>query len=145
MGNLAEHAKRELALINAGDGELYGGMLVDAVVEIVEAFGNQGHSGMSASIVVSFLEKLLRFEPLSPLQGTENEWIEVESADEKGFLLQNNRCSHVFKNQDGAYDIDGRIFREPDGNCYTSCDSRVPIVFPYIPKREYIDVEKSES
>lgn len=144
MGNLTEHAKRELALAGADDEELYGGMLSEAVVEMVEVFGKQGHSGMSAGIVTSLLEKLLRFEPLSPLRGTKDEWIEVESADENGFLFQNNRCSHVFKDQNGAYDIDGRIFREPSGSCYTSLESRVPVTFPYVPKREYVDVKESK-
>jgi len=47
----------------------------------------------------------------------------------------------VFKDADGrAYDIDGRVFREPNGCCYTSSDSRVYITFPYRPKTEYVDV-----
>jgi hypothetical protein len=57
-------------------------------------------------------------------------------------MWQNNRCCHVFKDNAGnAYDIDGKIFREPDGACYTSRDSRVPVTFPYTPVREYVDVE----
>ena len=46
-----------------------------------------------------------------------------------------------FKDEDGkAYDIKGRIFREPSGCCYTNKNSRVYITFPYSPKSEYIDV-----
>ena len=78
-----------------------------------------------------------RFQPLTPLQGTPDEWNECASG-----VWQNNRCSHVFKDADGrAYDIDGRIFREPNGCCYTNRESRVYVQFPYTPTREYVDVE----
>ena len=54
---------------------------------------------------------------------------------------QNNRASHVFKCSDGqAYDIEGKIFRDKAGHCYTNRDSRVDVTFPYTPKREYVDV-----
>ena len=66
--------------------------------------------------------------------------------DENGDgVFQNNRCLRVFKDKNRfngqAYDIEGRIFREPDGGCYTSSDSCVPVTFPYTPKREYVDVD----
>jgi len=56
-------------------------------------------------------------------------------------LWQNNRCSHVFKDADGAWDIDGKIFTDPQGCSYTNRDSRVMIEFPYVPKREYVNVD----
>jgi hypothetical protein len=40
-----------------------------------------------------------------------------------------------------CYDSEGIIFREPNGVCYTSIDSRVPVVFPYTPKSKYVDVQ----
>ena len=40
-----------------------------------------------------------------------------------------------------VYDMDGRVFREPNGTCYTSRNSRVDITFPYTPTTEYVDVE----
>ncbi len=68
----------------------------------------------------------------------DDEWNE-----EDGFF-QNKRCSRVLKNEkDGqAYDIRGKVFVEPDGVSYTSRDSRVDIEFPYVPKTEYVNVEK---
>ena len=141
MSNLVEHAKRELetAGLLSKDSD-YGGLLGESVLEIVEVFAKQGHSGMSASVTVSLLEKLLRFKPLSPLTGDDSEWNEVGDGE-----YQNNRCSHVFKNAEGAYDIEGRIFREQSGSCYTGYESRVPVEFPYVPKRESVDVpDKSE-
>lgn len=110
------------------------------VLELLRVFAKQGHSGFSAPYCIEMFRKLAMFEPLVPLQGTDDEWNDVGD----GFW-QNNRCSHVFKGADGrAYDIDGRIFREPDGCCYTNRDSRVYITFPYTPTREYVDVSEEK-
>ena len=111
------------------------------VMEVLDVFEKQGHSGMSASYAISILEKVMRFEPLSPLQGDDDEWNDVAEQN-GGPLYQNRRCSHVFKDPDGAYDIDGKIFVEPDGNSYTSINSRVPVEFPYTPKRIYMNVDE---
>lgn len=125
----------------------YGGMLGDAVMKMVKVFADEGHSGFSANMAISIFEKVARFEPLTPLIGADDEWmlirgpgsgLEPESAESP--CWQNIRCSHVFKDKDGAYDINGRIFREPDGSCYTNKESHVRVTFPYTPKREYVDV-----
>ena len=66
---------------------------------------------------------------------------QVTPANDTAAAIQNHRCSHVFKGPDGrAYDINGRIFCESNGCCYTSRDCRVYIEFPYTPKCEYVDV-----
>ncbi len=138
--NLEKHAEEELKRSGAfsEEDDFYGGMTGKAVMELVKTFAEQNHSGMSAAIVIQLFSKVAAYEPLSPLQGTEDEW-------EEGYLndgmKQNKRCSHVFMNKDGkAYDIQGKVFREPDGTCYTSSDSLVFIEFPYTPKTEYVDV-----
>jgi hypothetical protein len=133
-GNLYAHAARELP---EPDGDRMQEAMNRGLLDLVLVFSTQGHSGFSASYAVSALEKLLRFEPLRPLTGEDSEWVNVGDN-----MWQNNRCGHVFKDNAGnAYDIDGKIFREPDGACYTSRDSRVPVTFPYTPVREYVDVE----
>lgn len=106
------------------------------VLELLAVLAVQGHSGGSIGYCLSMFKKLGAFEPLAPLTGHDDEWNEI--GDD---VWQNRRCSHVFKSlKDGAYDIDGRIFREPSGSCFTSKGSRVPVTFPYTPKREYVDV-----
>lgn len=139
QSTLVDHARHELQLAGLWDEDSdYGGMLADAVLEMVEAFSEEGHSGASASLAMSAFERVARFEPLTPLTGAEEEW--GEPYDNEG-TRQNKRCSHVFKGADGrAYDIDGRIFREPDGATFTSNESRVEVTFPYVPKSEYVDV-----
>lgn len=139
-GNLMAHAQRELP---KPDGDEMQEQMNRSLLELVLVFSTHGHSGFSASYATSRLEKLLRFEPLGPLTGEPDEWID------HGECMQNTRCGTVFKQPDRfngqAYDIDARIFREPNGACYTNWDSMVPITFPYTPTREYIDVPERAS
>jgi hypothetical protein len=84
-------------------------------------------------------KKLAMFEPIVPLTGEDWEWHEPSPG-----VFQNIRCSRVFKQADRfngqAYDIEGRVFREPTGACYTGAESCVPVAFPYTPKTEYVNV-----
>lgn len=112
----------------------YGGMMGDAVLKMIRQFDKEDHSGFSAGMAISLFQKVARFEPLTPLTGDDDEWNEIGHGE-----YQNRRCSHVFKNADGAYDSTGRIFREPNGCCYQSFESRVPVTFPYTPTIEYVD------
>jgi len=58
-------------------------------------------------------------------------------------LYQNNRDSEVFKDDNGAYWINGRIFRDSDGGIYMSKGSRVPVAFPWKrPEPEIVDVDE---
>lgn len=134
----AEHAKREFKAAGYKDDDTGPNKWIqDNVLELLEVFSKQGHSGSSAPFVANMFKTLALFEPLAPIQGTPDEWSEVGEN-----MWQNIRCSHVFKDSiDGqAYDSQGKIFREPNGFCFTSGDSRVPVTFPYTPKREYVDV-----
>lgn len=138
MGNLIEHAKKELQAIGYNLEETEEGpnkWIVKNILELLDVFSKQGHSGFSASYCVSLFAKLASLEPACPLTGKGDEWNEVGEG-----IFQNKRCSHVFKGADGrAYDIDGKIFRDPNGALSTNIDSRVYIEFPYTPKSEYID------
>lgn len=139
MSNLVAYAESEMRRAGLFDKDSdYGGMLGPAVLSMVKTFSDEGHSGMSAGLAISIFEKVARFEPLTPLTGSDDEWMEI--GDGK---FQNIRCSHVFKDNGQAYDIDGKVFQEPSGTSYTSGDSRVPVTFPYTPKTEYVDVPAS--
>lgn len=68
MSNLVEHAATELARIGEDQDVMAG------LVAVVQAFADCGHSGGSAPHALAYLEKLLRFEPLSPLTNAPDEW-----------------------------------------------------------------------
>lgn len=140
MSNLVAHAERELALLSDGEPDEMQEKLNRHILAMVMLFAEERHSGSSAAYASGILEKLLRYEPITPLTGADDEWKDVSHMGPNP-LWQNRRCSRVFKEADGrAYDVEGKIFREPDGCCYTSKESHVYIEFPYRPKREYVDV-----
>jgi hypothetical protein len=110
---------------------------------IARVFALEGHSGGSAPIVIGWLGRALSWKPIAPLTGEDDEWEDVSDMSAAP-LWQNRRCSAVFKDACGsAYYLDGIIFRHPDGVCYTSRDSRVPVTFPYHPESKYVDVEEN--
>lgn len=134
-----DYAKSELARI-PHDEDGVQSFMDKTILEIVEKFSEQGHSGFSASYAISVLERLLRFKPLSPLTGEEDEWNEVVPG-----LAQNKRCSSVFKNADGtAHDIDAIVVSDNGGiTWFASGRFRKEVTFPYEapikPERVYIE------
>jgi hypothetical protein len=140
--NLVSHALKELSLAYDRQPEVLDGVDIPEVLRAVRAFSEEGYSGGSAGIVTGgmpdgVLRTLLRFEPLTPLTGADEEWLVHGHPD---CYAQNVRCSHVFKRLDGtAYDIDAVVFRDPDGSCWNTADSWRDISFPYTPTTEVVD------
>lgn len=138
--SLIEYAKNELARIGTDEDGMQEVMNRD-ILEIIEKFSGQGHSGFSAGYALSVLDRLLRFKPISPLTGEDEEWNEVSPRGE----YQNKRCSSVFKNADGAaYDIDAIIVSDDGGITWLSSGRfRKEVTFPYVvptfPERVYIE------
>jgi hypothetical protein len=145
MSNLHNHALAEFRAAGwtDADGKFEDEMQEDIckhVLELLKVFSDEGHSGTTAPYTVNMFKKLAMFEPLVPLTGEDWEWNECGNG-----VFQNKRCSRVFKQADRfngqAYDIEGKVFREPSGACYTGAESRVLVTFPYTPKTEYVDVQ----
>jgi hypothetical protein len=150
MSNLLNFAKKELSLI--GLSEDVTDMDLDMrnhILHMVEEFSQEGHSGFSASYTISILEKLFKYEALSPITGEDSEWTDV--AEQSGYpLYQNKRCFSVFKSDGIAYDTNGIVFYDvekdksgSDYKCYfTNFKSRVNITFPYTQNTIYQEREK---
>lgn len=68
--SLVEHARRELELVGE-DPET-----IDGIARVVQAFTDYGHSGGSSHYAISYLVRLLRFEPLTPLTDDPEEWVD---------------------------------------------------------------------
>lgn len=145
---LVEHAERELRILgfNPQDPDkemsddtpldIYGSMMGEAVLELIRTFAAQGHSGGSASVCRSLFSKLSDYLPLTPLTGEDDEWNAIEGTNG---MYQNKRCPHVFKDETGTFDSQGKVFFDKDGYSYTNSQSHVYITFPYTPVTEYVE------
>jgi hypothetical protein len=102
MSNLVEHAKRELALIGGEDDEMQQ-LMNKNIIEMVEVFSKAGHSGFSAEHAIQTLEKLLRFENLTPLTDDPDEWNHVHETvwGAPNGVWQNRRNSEAFSEDGG--------------------------------------------
>lgn len=163
---LIEHAKLELELSGLfnEEGDFYEGATGKAVMELIEVFVKQGHSGMSAPIVADLFKRLANYEPLQPITGKDEEWSDVRDLGDGVPWYQNKRCSALFKDgEDGKpYYIDAIVKRDQKGICWSGMawlseedyksGDRSKMVgkrgyiksFPFTPKTFYIDVKDVE-
>lgn len=144
MGNLVDYAKDELKRIGMIDsGDPYNGWAAKAILDLIELFDSQDHSGFTAPYVAGMFHRLAMFKPASPLTGKDDEWRDLGDG-----TFQNKRYGAVFKDKNGvAYNIEGKVFSDDGEVWYTCKDSRVNITFPYtVPdKPEYIRKDKEKS
>lgn len=109
------------------------------VMDMLAVFSTEGHSGSSAPYTLNVFDRLAHWKPISPLTGSDDEWIQV--GDD---CYQNKHCSSVFKKgKDGkAYWLDAYVFRVPNGCTFTSYRSRQFIEFPWSePDSQIVDVD----
>lgn len=127
--NYLSYGESEMKRAGLYDGDAdYGGLIPTAVTRMLRIYAIEGHSGGSHGMVQSIFTRISSFRPLTPLTGDDDEWMEVGPNQ-----FQNRRCSTIFKDgKDGkAYNIDGKVFVEPDGCAYTNIKSRVAVKFPW--------------
>lgn len=140
MTNLEQYAERELIIAGLIDKDSDDkGELAKAVMELIRVFAKQGHSELSANMIISIFTKLARFEPLTPLIGADDEWHKI---DENTY--QNKRYFRVFKSNGKAYDMGRKVFKDKNGRPYICCESKVPITFPYVPETEIVETRDRE-
>ena len=160
---LLEKAKAELAMAGllSEAGDFYGGSTGRAVLELLEVFVEQGHSGGSAPGVISIFSKLANHETLGPLTGGDEEWGPAEDWSGDDPTQQNLRDSRLFRHSDGRVTCNGAIVKRcPDGTqwsgpLYLTKEDAIADVnrlssgqeikgFPFTPKTFYIDVIEEE-
>jgi hypothetical protein len=160
---LVDHAKVELEIAGllSEEGDFYGGMTGKAVLELMEVFAKQGHSGMSAPIVADLFKRLATREVLGPITGKDEEWGPINDYGDNRPNQQNLRDSGLFKYSDGKVTyVNALVKRCPDGvtwsgplyltredaiNGVNMIRSSLEIKgFPFTPKTFYIDVLEEE-
>lgn len=102
--NLYQHAKNELEAAGMlGEDSDYEGMVGRAVLELIETFAKQGHSGFSAGVTVEVFQILASYGPLGPLTDNPAEWQKIHDgiATEEEPLWQSRRNPEAFSNDGG--------------------------------------------
>lgn len=165
MTNTQSFAERELTILSKSATDKNNRPIIEPfkkeIISLCEAFGKSGQSGGSAPYTATALsqaiKKLLLQEPICPITGIDDEWMNVAEygggKNEKECVWQNNRCGCLFMGANKKpYYLDAIVWKEEDGNTYTGrgstksgkvYTSRQYIKsFPFIPKTFYIDVVK---
>lgn len=114
--SIQEQAAIELKAINFGEEDS------KVMLEILALFFKQWDSGGAVFVVAPILQRLIAGKPLSPITGADSEWIDRSEMNDGKPMWQNMRCSSVFKDADGAYDID------------VLGHTKFPVTFPYTPR-----------
>lgn len=158
MSSLIEHAKKEMELAWPKQNEMQD-MVKYNVLELMQVFADQGHSGFSAPYVLDVFNKLAMYKTIAPLTGEDDEWGDPNPYDG---TQQNKRCGTVFRKNGVAYNMHGYVFwhwsereleEDEEGypntekfrSSFTSKLSRKPITFPYtLEDPEHIEVESYE-
>lgn len=107
MGSLVDHAKRELELSGLLDKDSdYNGELGKAVLELIEVFEKQDHSGMSAHLTGYYFSLLADFKNIAPISSDSEEWFDHGVVNEEP-LWQNKRRGSTFSRDGGRtwYDL----------------------------------------
>jgi hypothetical protein len=153
--NLVEHAKQEFFYAGYKPiEECENGpnkWIQENVLELLEVFSNQGHSGSSAPFAIEYFKKLAKFEPLTPITGADDEWDETPGSEGGVKTFQNKRLSSIFKDgKDGRpYSISAIAWRDEKGLAWlgfalkkdgSKVTSRQYIKLPFVNKAFFIDV-----
>lgn len=112
MSNLVNHADRELKILGYTGDEPENDpnrWMYDGIMDLVERFAEQNHSGASAAYAVRVAGELLSFKALTPLTNNPEEWVD-HSHDTGDDCWQNKRQSSCFSYDKGEtyYDLDDK-------------------------------------
>lgn len=115
--SLVTHAKEELTRAGLFDKDSdYEGMIGEAVLELVEKFAEQGHSGFSAHLTLEVFQRIASFKTLTPITCDPSEWVDV--SEMSGYQVWQNRRQ-------------SSCFSEDGGKTYYSVDDVHPLVWLY--------------
>lgn len=113
------HARTELELAGLFDGDSdYHGMLGPCVMEILEVFARQGHSGYSVMMTLDLVNRLIHHENLTSLTSDPDEWIDHTEISGGNPTYQNKRNSKAFSEDGGQtyylLDEEPRVMHEAE-------------------------------
>ena len=103
MSNLVKHAENEMRLAGLYDADAdYGGMIPEAVMKLVRAHAEEGHSGASHGLTLQVFNRVINFKTLTPINSDPSTWSEVSPG-----VWQSTRQSSCFSEDGGNtwYDL----------------------------------------
>ena len=158
MTNTQSFAKQELDILAATVPDAIVTPFANEILALCEAFGKSGQSGgsapMTASAISQAVKHLMLQEPICPVTGIDEEWVNVrEVSEEDEMMYQNKRCSALFKSKSGkCWYIDAIVWKgEEEYDTFTGgvyiddknfelIGSSQYVKLPFKPKTFYIDV-----
>jgi len=164
--NTAKHAQRELEILvksSEQDNRPIIEPFITEILSLCEKFGLSGQSGGSApytaTAIAQAIKKLLLQEPICPITGIDEEWMDVANVGDGSILFQNKRCSALFKDAKGCWYLDAIVWKTQTGQTWSGA-AYIPYAkhrpdgkvlsrqyikgFPFTPKTFYIDVIEKE-
>jgi len=115
--DMTAFAKKELELVGLFDKDSdYDGMLGEAVLELIQKFASQGHSGCSAAMTMAIFDKLANYKPLSEITDDLDEWRDISEFQGGKAGWQSTRSPSCFSEDGGKtyWDIDEDYFFHED-------------------------------
>ena len=112
------------------------------VLELLEVFSKQGHSGMSAPYCINLFKKLANYDIISPINSQE----EFDFQDVTDDTWQSRVISSVFLDEKKkAYYLDAIVWQGEDQydtwtGTVEGIMSRQCVKYPFMPKSFYVDV-----
>ena len=144
---------------NVGIGYEYVKNCFESALKAYESLCRDGHSGMSISITRNVLDRLIKRQPLTPIEDTEDVWTEKfwEREDDQNRIYQCNRMTcfwkHVYPDGTIIYsdnerscgiNMNGPVCTYHSGLITRIVDEIFPITMPYCPPNEPYKVYTEE-
>lgn len=99
--SMLDWARNELEIAGLFEDDLYNGSLGPHILCLMESFCDEGHSGMSASIVTKILNDLMSYRPLTSL-GNPTETGDYMVVCDEPSVWQSTRDPAVFSEDEGV-------------------------------------------
>ena len=169
MTNTYSFARQELDILETTVPDAIITPFAKEILALCEAFGKSGQSGgsapMTASAISQAVKHLMLQEPICPITGVDEEWVNIRDvSDEDEMMYQNKRCSALFKSKSGkCWYVDAIVKKVVQtGHCFTGSfwlskedflagdktkkigSAQYVKSFPFTPKTFYIDVIEEE-
>lgn len=154
---IIKHVKYEFEILEKNTPDAIILDFKEEIINLCKKFASSGQSGGSAPYTIyaitKAIENLCNQNPISPITGDEDEWVDMSDYSRDDTVYQNYRCSGIFKDSSGKVKyIDAIVWKGEkqydtftgsvyiDDKDFKLIRSSQIVKFPFFPKTFYIDV-----